>query len=150
MDDLVTWLRAQLDRREGEAKAALRLLDRLTDGEGGYAVRWEWQVFARHPSYSEAGLTVPGAPSPTDVLAEVDAKRRILDLHQPERRRLNLEAEDGNGTVSLGFYVCTTCTPNRTIEQGQDFDEFPCRTVKLLALPMAERDGYRAEWRPQP
>ena len=63
---------------------------------------------------------------PARVLAEVDAKRRILDLHH---------AEDG---------CCYTCSDKR----GDSAERAPCPTVCLLALPMAGRDGYREEWRP--
>lgn len=82
---------------------------------------------------------------PARVLAEVEAKRRVLDLHAPARRRLQLVPEDGNGTTTFGFYVCPICVPH-IVEHGQDFDEGPCRTVRLLAQPYAGRPGWREEW----
>jgi len=53
------------------------------------------------------------------MLVEVDAKRRILDLHR----------QDGA--------LCEHCDAH-----------WPCPTVRLVGLPYADRDGYREEWRP--
>jgi hypothetical protein len=87
MDDLVTWLRAQLDEDERDMNA--------------------------RP-------------------AEVDAKRRILDLHTPARP----------GDPSYG---CPTCWEGA--EDGGPMD-YPCPTLRLLALPYADRPGYQGSWRP--
>jgi hypothetical protein len=56
----------------------------------------------------------------------------------------------------LDGWSCSTCAG------GEDFDEdangdrewrrhgkdFPCPTLRLLALPYGDRPGYRDEWRP--
>jgi hypothetical protein len=90
--DLITWLRAQLDEDERVARA--------------FAARLDAHLF-------ETGW------GPARVLAEVDAKRRILDLMMPGR------------PVYPGAY-------------GQAYRD----VLRLLALPYADRDGYRDEWRP--
>jgi hypothetical protein len=56
---------------------------------------------------------------PAGVLAEVDAKRRILDLRS-----------DGYGAEVDGF------------------NEAVAAVTDLLALPYADRPGYRDEWGP--
>lgn len=57
---------------------------------------------------------------PSRVLAEVEAKRRILDEHE-------------------GVHTCG--------DRTYDFREW-CPTLRALALPYAGRPGYREEWRP--
>jgi Family of unknown function (DUF6221) len=118
VDELVAFLRAQLDERERDANAALRVLSRLTDHEDGYTVRWEWQIFARQPGEVEAGLTVPGSPSPTEMLADIAAKRAILE-----------ECDSG----IIGW------TSEGEKERCRDI-------VRLLAQPYAGQDGWRQEW----
>lgn len=96
MDDLVTWLRAQLDEDERVINAACLHIDDCSDS--GFTDRF------------------------TDdrLLAEVDAERRILDRLRDER----------------GFYrddiASGTAEP----------------VIRLLAVPYADRTGYREEWRP--
>ncbi|MGW1595264.1 DUF6221 family protein [Streptomyces sp. NPDC002343] len=68
---------------------------------------------------------------PARVLREIDAKRRIVELHGPA----DTEYADGP--------VCTTCDDLRGVEPA-----YPCRTLRLLLLPYADRPGYSDEWRP--
>lgn len=98
MNDLVTWLRAQLDEDEAG----------FDDGLGAPC---EGKGLHLWPERAEA---------------EVEAKRRILDLHQPER-----------GGVFVDLW-CQQC------QRKED----PCPTVRLLALPYVDRPGYRQEWAP--
>lgn len=68
------------------------------------------------------------------LLADVDAKRRILDEHQ--------NVNDGD---------CGTCVNGRwgyPTHGGSSPQPWPCTTLRLLALPYADRPGYRDEWRP--
>ncbi|WP_318203017.1 DUF6221 family protein [Streptomyces sp. SCL15-4] len=67
---------------------------------------------------------------PRRVLREIDAKRRLLELHAPGQ----MEYVDGD--------VCMVCD----VRGEEPF--YPCATVRLLALPYAGRPGYREEWRP--
>jgi hypothetical protein len=62
---------------------------------------------------------------PARVLAEVEAKRRILDLHEPI-----------HGLDVKGVATCRTCHAVP-----------PCQHVRLLAQPYDARDGWREEWR---
>lgn len=71
---------------------------------------------------------------PARVLAEVNAKRAILDEHQP----LKIEGDKIAG--------CQTCSWRDDMEVLQV--EWPCPTVRLLALPYADHPDYRQEWRP--
>ncbi|MEU3161810.1 DUF6221 family protein [Streptomyces griseoincarnatus] len=148
MDDLVQWLRAQLDEDERMARAA-----------GGEAWQWEHgygdMCNDRTCPYGELAtdeaviMQVHGfdvrqddrqvadhiaAHDPARVLSEIDAKRRLVDLHTKD------EYYDGcvicdNGNNSCGCMSGWHWT-------------YPCDTLKILALPYADRPGYREEWRP--
>lgn len=121
VDDLITWLRAQIDEDERAAQKA-----------------WgaEWRAELQEPrqhivtvgaSQVQDGVSVAsGAPavlphiaahSPARVLREVEAKRRII------ASELSPYPEAAHADVA-------------TV------------TLRLLALPYADRPGYREEWRP--
>jgi hypothetical protein len=115
-EDLVTWLRAQLDEDERVAVAC-----RAADGIGSLC-GWVEMV----TDESEAGEAHAKRWSPDRVLAEVEAKRRIVDEHSQD------DGDPGG--------VCPTCYGIAPVDA-------PCPTVRLLALPYAGRDGWREEWR---
>lgn len=71
---------------------------------------------------------------PARVLAEVEAKRYLLDEHQD---------------VNDGF--CGTCVDGQwgyPTHGGSSPQRYPCRTLRFLALPHADHPAYREEWRP--
>lgn len=63
------------------------------------------------------------------ILAEVDAKRRIVDLHGPADHEFS------------DVEVCSTC------DRGGPLP-YPCPTLRLLALPYADHPDYDEAWRP--
>lgn len=63
-------------------------------------------------------------------LARVEAERRILDVHPIEYSKVS------------DFTDCAACMDVDT------YDSYPCLTVRLLALPYAERPGFQEAWRP--
>lgn len=70
-------------------------------------------------------------------LAECDAKRRITIYH-------DVILVWPNGTAGAKYYTgsvrrCASC---------EDVKVLPCPTLRLMALPYADRPGYREEWRP--
>jgi hypothetical protein len=67
---------------------------------------------------------------PARVLAEVDAKRQMLELHH---------------SIELPTEMLDACAE---CEVTGVYPEYPCRTLRLLALPYAEHPDYREEWRP--
>ena len=103
MSDLVEFLRARLDEDERRARLALNAGDGFLDAEP--AEFW----------YDSEGRSwLPGR-----VLAEVEAKRRIIERDWSD-------LDDG---WYDGWYV-------------------QADTLKLLALPYADHLDYREEWRP--
>ncbi|MFI8531784.1 DUF6221 family protein [Streptomyces aquilus] len=137
MDDLVQWLRAQLDEDERIARAAAsvrgpdwwfegyfedmdgQVLAGMVLDRGSSAVR-SLAMTTRSDAEGEHAVR----HDPARVLRQVDAERRLLDVH------------------ALNGWVCDTC------DNGEVEQTFPCLTLRLLALPYADRPGYREEWRP--
>jgi hypothetical protein len=70
---------------------------------------------------------------PARVLAEVDAKRRILDE----------VVEDATG-LDMSVDLDRRTRPRDEVTEPYLGDVL----VRLLALPYADRPGYREEWRP--
>jgi hypothetical protein len=66
--------------------------------------------------------------NPDRVLAECDAKRRIVELHTGEHE---CSVYEDNGEINYCQYVLGDCS-----------------TLRLLALPYAGRPGHRDDWRP--
>lgn len=81
-----------------------------------YPSRWDADHIARH--------------DPARVLREVEAKRRIVELHS----ETELQNDEGEN-VGAG---CADCA---------HFD-WPCETLRLLALSYADHPGYDESWRP--
>ena len=133
--DLVEWLRAQLDEDERIARAA--------SGEewGAISPTQPYAVFDVAAYKANTTLRTVGAIAgvehaedrahiaehdPARVLREIDAKRRLLAVHRPY--------------VAEPDQACLGCAG------GIEFER--CPVVRLLALPYADRPGYREDWRP--
>jgi hypothetical protein len=71
MDDLITWLRAQLDEDERVARAEVDLLRDYPYPED-FRVEYQWVRMARHPHGGVSTMFAPGVPSPERMLAEVE------------------------------------------------------------------------------
>ncbi|MFJ6143107.1 DUF6221 family protein [Streptomyces anulatus] len=134
MDDLVQFLRDRLDEDERIAQLVLgtNVMARVRRGQP--APRW-----APSPE-GDAGIwDTDGTPrvkhvwarerdhivrhDPARVLREVDAKRQIIAEHDVYARKL----ADRMDCQSL---------------------DFPCKTLRLLALSYADHPDYQDTWRP--
>lgn len=128
MDGLVAWCLAQLD--EDERKASARKtsladgeLDPITDEDVDY-----WATYAEHTGLGEAEAEHIRNWLPSRVLAEVDAKRRIVD-----------ECAE----------ILAMSSHYSTVESCDEADVILAEhVVRNLAASLADRDGYREEWRP--
>ncbi|MEU9789094.1 DUF6221 family protein [Streptomyces sparsogenes] len=141
-DDLVAFLRARLDEDERIARA-VRVPHDWHQGPGDDDPEWVGDEMVLmwppefHTPYEQdkhwRGLTVEGpelaahiaAHDPARVLRDIDARRSIV--------------EDLAEALRWG---------ERKGPDYQDGMEACERTLKRLALPYADRPGYRAEWRP--
>lgn len=126
--DLAEFLLARIAEDEAVARAAIT---RTSDGEHA---RWVATEDGDSVYLDILGATVATGPygggigdeahhigrwDPARVLAECEARRRIV--------LLTGAAEDGSDAL---------------------LDQVRVVTLKLLALPYADHDGYREEWRP--
>jgi hypothetical protein len=136
-DELVAWLREQLDEDERVAQGT-GVLGWLTyrnpDGSMRYTLAASqaedgtWIVDGREAdTYASAVVVYDWR----QVLREVEAKRRIIDAHPIEYSKVS------------DYTDCANC-----IDEDSEYDSYPCLTLRLLALPYADRSGYREEWRP--
>lgn len=145
MDDLVRWLGEQLNEDERIARASTpgpwvwtpetdvwdqngpTLIREGTDAPDAELVEVAagWGHDAWGMNISDADKAFIAAHDPARVLREIDAKRRIIAEH------------------ALNGWVCSTCDDGEVPPQA-----FPCPTLRLLALPYADRPGYRKEWAP--
>ena len=112
MDDLVQFLRNRLDDDEATAR-------RVPPNQAPVELR---------ALVSRAGEEPYLAIDPARVLAEVDAKRRIIEWHTGQR--------DDKTPWGKPVVICYC---------GYDL---PCSTLRLLALPYADHPDYQDEWRP--
>ncbi|MGW3410276.1 DUF6221 family protein [Streptomyces sp. NPDC000888] len=142
MDDLVRWIGEQLDEETARAIAAIDELDGPSlgadwryDGRSVETVRERTMVAVGSQDHMgpEVGEHI-AAHDPARALREVDAKRQALEEHQ--------DVNDGS---------CGTCVDGRwgyPSHGGSSPQRFPCRTLRLLALPFADRPGYLEGWAP--
>ena len=145
MDDLVQWLGEQLDADERDAEARRGIFPSPAvndDGSvclhvrpgGNMAITWYrhpaegWDDMAklRNWAAAENGWTQDR------VLREIDAKRRIIAEVVPEMNSMTdqIHNDFGVGRMDPATYESLAL-------------------LRLLALPYADRPGYREEWRPQ-
>ena len=142
MGDLARWLGEQLDEDERIALAAADELEGLElGGSWSYDGHYVETVSERTMvAVGSQDFMTPGVGQhiavhdPARVLREIDAKRQLLKLHAPSDLGTWV-GDDEDETPA-----CRTC--------GNLTARFPCRTLRLLALPYADRPGYREEWAP--
>lgn len=150
MNGLVAFLRACLDEDEQTARAATpgpwvsgsgndHLVETVVYGQ---AV-WPSGNLTHACDTEYSGRRIPNAAhiarhDPARVVADVDAKRRVIDLHSPVTLRGGAGAKYFDTTT-----VCRSCEPPQFPEHA-----FPCPTLRLLALPYREHPDYQPEWAP--
>ncbi|MFF7485615.1 DUF6221 family protein [Streptomyces luteogriseus] len=151
MDELVGWLRAQLDEDERVARAAA---DELEGPELGGEWRYDGQYVetARERTMVAVGsqdLMEPGCGEhiarhdPARVLREIDAKRQLLDDYETTAR---IRDEAAARIKAAGDHPDPKDldTWDRAQREAAIFEG----PVKLAASPSSDRPGYREEWRP--
>lgn len=119
-------------------------LHRGEPGEPGRHEHREADTVISGWGYDASGLDVEEGDAahilrhdPARVLAEVAAKRRIVEEHDT-REVASLDRDDW-GRVRE---VCRRC------REGERQIVAPCPTLRLIALPYASHESYRPEWRP--
>jgi hypothetical protein len=136
MDDLVVWLRAQLDE---DAAVLVGEYEETT---------WHTKACESVPDVlypgRETGACDCGVPA--RVLREIDAKRAVVDAYA------QADAMSGASAVNYGAWVNNEPLPYP--EEAEGTSEVKNRlpglrhALRLLALPYADRPGYQETWRP--
>ena len=131
MTDLVDFLRARLEDEEQAARAAMWAGDERWSSYEFQHASDTWNVddsydegvalVRAHAADSQAVARHIALHDPVRVLADLAAKRAVIDLHV---------AEDGQHPD-----FC-----------GHDRHELPCPTLRLLASVYADHPDYRKEW----
>ena len=130
---LVAFLRARLDEDEQAAQAAF---SGQADPENGWgADRPDGQRYSTivpHVGMIHEAVQADHIVrwNPARVLRGVERDRRIIELHHP------VELPDEMADA------CAAC------EVTGAYPEYPCDTLRLLALPYVDHPDYREEWRP--
>ena len=134
--DLPDFLLARIAEDEAYAKVKLRLEGEpsTTSPDGGDLAGFLQRLIEmcgedpetqRMMAHVEAGMRSP--TDPMRVLADCDAKRRMLKLHGFRQFGHQCVAIDGPTQWHVGD---------------------PCTTVRLLALPYAAHPDYDPDWKP--
>lgn len=151
-EDLVAFLRARLDEDERTARWAL-------DAEFPTCGRWDARgpygdsdrfgniMSEMHAQIVEEDLLWPHANhiarhDPARVLAEVDAKRRILEQYEAsleQSKKFRQRAASGDETDAQKLQRSTESIRVLVL----------LKVVKTLALPYADHADYDADYRPE-
>lgn len=123
-DDLVAWLGLQLDEDE---RGVREWTHPRADGLLTLSLRdiHEWTERA----------------GPARVLREVEAKRKMLDLHWPQNAGYRMTE------VQCG-YCAGLCHSRSGLGCDSPDAPWPCDTVRLVAAIYSDRPGYQEDWRP--
>lgn len=141
IDELVVWLRAQLDEDDRIAIEAADDSDPQGMGNDWFVYRGDVRVEELPDPDTTAMVATGGTPAmaehivrhdPDRVRREVAAKRRILDEIVDEANGLDM-------SVDLDRRV--------GIRDEKVEPYVGDQLVKLMAMPFAGREGYREEWR---
>jgi hypothetical protein len=146
--NLVEFLRARLDDEEATARAAAA--DHALDWRPGSFESWVFGVRSRKPIATgpqNLGLGVATAAhiarwDPARVLAEVAARRVILNAHGRDHECISLTGRGKSSVVDGQPWELWELEPN-----GDEYDEHWCFVLRALAVPFAAHPDFRDEWR---
>lgn len=137
MTDLANWLLACIADDEDRDRRIVKLARAMYAAfQPNNPYTFDEQAVDVRVEYQHAAGVIVDRDMPI-VLAECDAKRQIVADHSsPHTVGDGWCVEEGGKCTHVGEDRCDRC--------GQE----PCRTLRLLALPLSVRPGYREEWRP--
>ncbi|WP_019328827.1 DUF6221 family protein [Streptomyces sp. TOR3209] len=149
MDELVQWLRAQLDEDERTARAATAgPWEQTGIGEYGWGVSFSVPgagVEADDSDQGRADAEHIATWDPARVLREIDAKRQVIAKYTAAVERM---AELAALCERLKADGMDTHMPELERMTAIHRRDVLSEVLRLLTLPYAGRPGYREEWRP--
>jgi hypothetical protein len=144
MGDPIAWLNAQLDADERHAL-------KVPEDERHWYVNIEGDIMpadAGGPAYIAVRPWGGGIGDPAEHIARHDPARVLAEVEAQRRQIREHSHEDG---------CCRTCTTEErevhwdseeeTVQWERRPAAWPCLTVRLLALPYADRDDFPDELR---
>ncbi|AYD81674.1 hypothetical protein SEA_KROMP_73 [Streptomyces phage Kromp] len=134
MDDLVQWLRAQLDEDEAKARAC--------PGNG----EWTASDIAIYGTGLSSEVREHMAEhEPARVLREIEAKRQVITKYTTAVDRM---AELAALIERVKAEGQSTLMPEMERATAIHRRDVLSEVLRLFASPYADRPGYRDEWRP--
>lgn len=156
---IVAFVRARLDEEERAARLSIEQASLHLVGADPHRIGL-WHVVHRPatgvfvvardqwdreteiaPIYGASYANYIALNDPARVLADIEAKRRLLEMHRPVVLQ---RVVDGGSLDTQDVVACEYDTD----PDGVDWVDFPCETLHLLALPHAGHPDYREDWRP--
>jgi hypothetical protein len=134
---LTEFLLARIAEDEAAANAAHRESMRGHAGPGFARSRVAWAAQAEEVR----GHALIERFSPVRVLAECEAKRRIVELHE------SLVGDPYGEIKDRVVYWCALCDQDRDYI-GIPHEEDGCETLRALGAIYADHPDYREEWKP--
>ena len=163
MDDLVRWLGEQLEEDERIARSAggMAWLEWADGGwvETAHVSKTEWKgpgddgrhVASVRVAEDRAHIV---RHDPARVLREIDAKRQLLGASNADCPPPCRQDHTFSGSCMLRWMGPVNEADGGPWVRAEDGHQVPAPPVvtewvlRLLALPYADRPGYRDEWRP--
>ncbi len=161
MDDLVQWLRAQLDADEAAAEACLPLHLRVGRFRGAQIPRWRitksgtgiidedgGTLRAQQIFPAEADHVI--RHDPARVLRDIDAKRRLLAEVLSEPHFMSVDDHWNTCPAIVDEDGVPVCLDESRAPGPCDCgrDARVARRLRLFVLPFADRPGFQEAWRP--
>jgi hypothetical protein len=153
---LTDFLLARIAEDEADARLATghRYITGQREKRSGVWVHDGSIAYADSPSedvvdwvYDEAWAHI-ARHDPARVLAECEAKRRIVEMHSKTATSwLNADGKLAYPDRA-GVLYCELCSFHEQYEGFNDYEEpWPCPTLRILALPYADHPDFKPEWR---
>ena len=127
MTDLAAWLLEQIAADEKVAR-------RMFSSESLAA--WKWRRWLRTQPDSVSLEMYLAEFDPVRVLDDLAAKRAIVELHDDDHECFELVDDLAYAHIKAGSMA----------RGGVRLEG--CQTLRLLATPYADHEGYREEWKP--
>ncbi|MGW1121081.1 DUF6221 family protein [Streptomyces tanashiensis] len=155
MDDLITFLRARLDEDAAAARAAAEPESWM---ELNREPRPSWYVqYWADPDVAAVIADPESSAYPVvttaEGMSEDDADRRAAHIARHDPARVLAEVEAKRRMIEL--HGCTEGHECSTLDRAGNIDHCTwvmegeaCTTLRLLALPYADHPDYQDTWRP--
>ncbi len=75
---------------------------------------------------------------------ECEAKRRLVEMHEPVRWRLGGSTNPFTGKVTEEQFICSECSGDD--DPYIDQVDYPCQTIRTVAAVYSDHPDSRDEW----